>query len=151
MKDGARYKLLYEETIKHLSRLRNAFEKLSKVGMPLNREKVLSILEDDELTAYLDQIAYRFSKIQDNLGKLLRLYLSAKGENVDNLTMIDVLNLAERYELGIDKEKWFELRELRNLIVHEYESMAHKIADTLNKIHSELDYLVMLMERIEEI
>ncbi len=151
MKDGERYKLLYEETMKHLSRLRNAFEKLSKVGMPLNREKVLSILEDDELTAYLDQIAYRFSKIQDNLGKLLRFYLLAKGENVDNLTMIDVLNLAERYELGIDKEKWFELRELRNLIVHEYESMAQKIADTLNKIHSELDYLVMLMKRIEEI
>ena len=64
--------------------------------------------------------------------------------------MIDVLNLAERYGLGIDKEKWFELRELRNLIVHEYETMAQKIADTLNRIYSELDYIVMLMKRVEE-
>ncbi len=48
--------------------------------------------------------------------------------------MIDVLSLSERYNLGINKEKWFELRELRKLIVHEYESQTEKIAETINRI-----------------
>ncbi len=62
--------------------------------------------------------------------------------------MIDVLNLSERYNLGINKEKWFELRELRNLIVHEYESQTGKIAETINRIYDELGYLKGLLDKL---
>jgi len=144
-----RYKILYEETSKHIKRLRSAFNNLkSKAGFPLDSAKVESILKDDKLVPFLDQIAYRFSKIQDNLGKLIRMYMFLKGENVENLTMIDVLNLSERYNLGINKEKWFELRELRNLIVHEYESQTEKIAETINRIYNELSYLDRLLDKL---
>ncbi len=105
-------------------------------------------MRDDKLVAFLDQIAYRFSKIQDNIGKLIRLYLFLKGESVESLPMLDVLNLAERYNLGVDKQRWFELRELRNLIVHEYEAQTQKMAETLNRIHGELSYLKSLMEKL---
>ncbi|NPA41728.1 MAG: hypothetical protein GXO18_05570 [Aquificae bacterium] len=148
MKLEERYEHLYTETQKHISRLKGAYKHLQQVGMPLNANKVREILQGD-LVAYLEQIAYRFSKVQDNLGKLVRLYLSIKGENVDNLTMIDVLNLAERYQLGIDKIKWFELRELRNTIVHEYEDRTENIAHAINKIHDQLPYLENLLKRLK--
>ncbi len=149
MNSEDRYSFLYEETSKHIKRLRSAFDNLkSEVGFPLDGAKVENILKDEKLVPFLDQIAYRFSKIQDNLGKLIRMYMFLKGENVENLTMIDVLNLSERYNLGINKEKWFDLRELRNLIVHEYESQTEKIAETINRIYSELSYLDRLLDKL---
>ena len=62
--------------------------------------------------------------------------------------MIDVLNLSERYKLGINKEKWFELRELRNLIVHEYESQTERIAEIINRIYNELSYMKGLLDKL---
>ena len=144
-----RYKKSYEETKKHLKRLEKAFEILSSKNLlPLDSKKVEKILDNEYLTAILDQIVYRYSKLQDSLSKLIRSYLYLKGENVENLTMVDVLNKAEKFELGINKEKWFKLRELRNILVHEYEDENFKIAETLNKIHSELEYFENLLERL---
>ncbi len=62
--------------------------------------------------------------------------------------MIDVLNLSERYNLGINKEKWFELRELRNLIVHEYESQTERMAEIINRIYNELSYMKGLLDKL---
>ena len=149
MNSEGRYKILYEEINKHMKRLRSAFDNLkNEVGFPLDGATVENILKDDKLVPFLDQIAYRFSKIQDNLGKLIRMYMFLKGENVENLTMIDVLNLSERYKLGINKEKWFELRGLRNLIVNEYESQTEKIAEIINRIYNELSYLKGLLDKL---
>ncbi len=132
-----------------MERIESAFGNLEcEIDFPLDRVKVENILKDDKLVPFLDQIAYRFSKIQDNLGKLIRMFLFLKGENVENLTIIDVLNLSERYNLGINKEKWFELRELRNLIVHEYESQTERIAETINRIYDELGYLKGLLDKL---
>jgi len=84
-------------------------------------EKVTKLTGSDESVAILDQIAYRFTKLQESLGKLIRLYLWLKGEDVENLPMVDVINLADRYGLGATEKWWFRLRTLRNSIVHEYE------------------------------
>lgn len=144
-----RYELLYSETLKHLKRLDHAFGKLKDLkGLPLTHEKVSEILQDEDLTAVLDQIAYRFSKIQDNLGKLLRLYLWLKGESVENIPMIDVVNLAERYGINISEDRWFRLRALRNALVHEYETQTAKIAQTINDIYDELNYLKGLVRSL---
>ena len=141
--------MLYEETRKHMERIESAFGNLEcEIGFPLDRVKVENILKNDKLVPFLDQIAYRLSKIQDNLGKLIRMFLFLKGENVENLTMIDVLNLSERYNLGINKEKWFELRELRNLIVHKYESQTERIAEIINRIYNELSYMKGLLDKL---
>jgi uncharacterized protein with HEPN domain len=145
-----KYLFLYEEITKHLQRLERAFTNLNNtLGLPLTAEKVEKILSDDILSSFLDQIAYRFSKIQDSLGKLIRSYLFLKGENVENLTMIDVLNYAEKYNLKINKEKWFELRELRNAITHEYERELSKVAETINKIYEEIEYLRNIVESLK--
>ncbi|MEO2067884.1 MAG: hypothetical protein ABGX27_00010 [Desulfurobacteriaceae bacterium] len=104
----------------------------------------------------LDQIAYRFSKLQDSLGKLFRVYLSLKGENVYHLPMLDVVNLLEKFGFDISPEKWFELKNIRNAIAHEYEDDYERIAQTVNKIYMELPYLKKLfgqlsIENVEDI
>jgi uncharacterized protein with HEPN domain len=63
--------------------------------------------------------------------------------------MIDVLNYAEKYNLKINKEKWFELRELRNAITHEYERELSKVAETINKIYEEIEYLRNIVESLK--
>ena len=86
-----RYEKYYTEAQKHLDRLNFAFQALKDNGLfPLDSVKVERILQDYSLTAILDQIVYRYSKLQDILAKLIRSYLYLKGENVENLTMVDV-------------------------------------------------------------
>ena len=144
-----RFDKYYTEAKKHLDRLSFAFSVLQDNELfPLNSRNVEAVMQDYKLTAVLDQIVYRYSKLQDVLAKLIRNYLYLKGENVENLTMVDVLNVAEKFGIGISKEKWFELRELRNILVHEYEDEKEKIAQTLNRIYQELDYLEKLLRRL---
>ncbi|WP_245596349.1 hypothetical protein [Sulfurihydrogenibium subterraneum] len=145
------YRQTYQETQKHIDRLKNAFNTLKDKGfLPLDEEKIDTILEDDYLLAILDQIVYRFSKLQDSLAKLVKSYLYIKGENVENLTMVDILNKLEKLELGITKEKWFELRELRNILVHEYEDEKYKIAKTFNKIYDEINFFENFLGKLKD-
>jgi len=145
-----RHKKLYNEIKKHLKRLEYAFDELQKKNyLPLTAEKVKEILQMEELVPILDQITYRYSKTQETLGKLIRSYLYLKGENVENLPIIDVINMASKYGIEINKERWFELRELRNMLVHEYEDETQNIADTLNRIFNELKLLKKLTEQLK--
>lgn len=54
----------------------------------------------------LDTIAYRFSKLQESIGKLLRIYLFIQGEETERLFMKDIINLAEKRGLSINWGKW---------------------------------------------
>lgn len=64
-------------------------------------------------------MSYRFGKLQDSAGRLSRLTLDALGEEVYELTFIDVLNRAEKLGILDSAKDWLILRELRNLITHE--------------------------------
>ena len=71
-----RYKKSYKEAEKHLEKLKVAFEILKSENLlPLDREKIEIILNDKYLTAFLDQIVYRYSKLQYILSELIRSYL----------------------------------------------------------------------------
>ncbi len=138
------------EIKKHLLRLENAFKKLAEAtSLPLTPEQVEKLLADETMVAILDQIVYRFSKLQDTLGKTLRLFLSLKGENVENLTMIDVINLAQKRGIDINPDTWFEIRELRNLLTHEYEEEHEEIANVLNTIYQKISYFHHLFNQLE--
>ncbi|WP_457642988.1 hypothetical protein, partial [Persephonella sp.] len=144
-----KYKTYYKEANKHLEKLEKAFKKLQDFGyLPLDKKNVQTILENDDLVPILDQIIYRYSKLQETLGKLIRAYLYLKGENVENMPIIDVINMASKYGIELDKEKWFELRELRNMLVHEYEDELFKIANTLNKILQEMNLIKKVVEQM---
>lgn len=83
--------------------------------------------------AFADQIIYRFSKAQDSMGaKLFKAYMLAQGSNVDRPFM-DILNTLEKLNI-LEVDEWFELREIRNEIAHDYEDNKTLAVDILNSI-----------------
>ncbi len=138
------------ECKKHIKRLDYAFNKLhNNFEHPLNTENIIEIVEDDALVESLDQITYRFSKLQDSIGRLFRCFLINKGENIENMTMIDIINLLEKIGINIDSNEWFELREIRNIIAHEYEDESEKIAGVINRINEKRDNFKEILEVID--
>ena len=129
------------ESYKHFSRLENAFEALKKnYFFPISTDNFKIILENIEHLAYSDQIIYRFSKLQDCMGaKLFKSVLLYQGENV-NKPFLDILNQLEIIDI-INVDEWFEIRDLRNEIAHDYEDndeMAINILNTIYKLKTDL-------------
>ena len=114
----------------------------------MTSEDLIRLRQDLNALSLLDSIAYRFSKLQKTLGKILRLYLAYQGEDVEELFMRDVINLAEKRGLPINWSKWVKLRILRNILIHEYEDDSQLIAETLNQIQSLLEDLKSLIEKL---
>ena len=146
-----RFQKLLSEEKRHLKRLKEAYETFGSLGysLPLSGKDVKELLTSREGTMALDQIAYRFSKLQDSLGKLLKTSLFLLGENVERLPMVDVVNAAGKIGFPVSEEKWFELMSLRNLIAHEYEEETDKIAELINGIFRKLKNLENLIQYIE--
>ncbi len=120
---------------KHFSRLENAFNALKKqYQFPINMDDFKIILDSIEYLAYSDQIIYRFSKLQDCMGaKLFKSLLLYEGENV-NKPFLDILNQLEIIDI-INVDEWFEIRDLRNEIAHDYEDNDEIAINILNIIY----------------
>jgi len=134
-----------EESYKHLSRLESALGALEKVYVfPLGTDDFVTMTNQAQYLAYSDQSIYRFSKLQDCMGaKLFRSVLLYQGENV-NKPFLDLLNRLESMDI-IDVDEWFEIRDLRNEIAHDYDAnddTARNLLNTLYKIKSELKHIL---------
>lgn len=123
------------ESYKHLLLIENAFKVLSQnYTFPITNNEFKLILENIEHLAYTDQIIYRFSKLQDCMGaKLFKSVLLYEGENV-NRPFLDILNQLEAIDI-INIDKWFEIRDLRNEIAHDYEDNDEIAINILNTIY----------------
>lgn len=139
------------ESNKHLSRLQNAIKALEgSYIFPLSAEKFKSILESVEHLAYSDQIIYRFSKLQDCMGaKLFKSVLLYEGENV-NKPFLDILNQLEAIDI-INVDEWFEIRDLRNEIAHDYEDNDEIAINILNAIYKLKSDLKETLDAIEKL
>jgi len=75
---------------------------------------------DSERLRILDQLLFRFSKLQDALGlRLIPATLAVLSEPFEEWPMIDRLNRLEK--LGfIEVDDWLRWREIRNRLAHEY-------------------------------
>lgn len=139
------------ESNKHLNRLQNAIKALEESYIfPLSAENFKSILESVEHLAYSDQIIYRFSKLQDCMGaKLFKSVLLYEGENV-NKPFLDILNQLEAIDI-INVDEWFEIRDLRNEIAHDYEDNDEIAINILNTIYKLKSDLKETLDAIEEL
>jgi len=69
----------------------------------------------------LDQFAYRYTRLQDDMGqRLLPAVLRALGEDVASLPAIDRFNRLEQLGWLPSAEEWVDLRRIRNEFTHEY-------------------------------
>ena len=135
-----------------MQRLDNACEQIqNKYTFPLDTNKFKKILKSTEFLAYCDQIIYRFSKLQDYMGaKLFKSVLLSQGENI-NKPFLDLLNNLEKIDV-VNVDEWFEIRDLRNDIAHDYsndEAHAIKMINTIYTLKKELSNILIAIDKLQ--
>ncbi len=129
------------ECNQHKQKIEQAAKRLESL-MPLDilRYEKLSIEEG----SFIDQMIFRFSKLQDTMGeKLFPTLLEIFGEEVKSKSFIDRLNRIE--ELGIvDKNEWMRLRRDRNEIAHEYSFNKDEVVLGINSIYQAQNRLLAI-------
>lgn len=129
-----------------------AYEKVNSLA-PFSKEQIEKLRHED--IAHLDQLIYRFTKLQDAIRqKLFKSVLQSLDEQVSNKAAIDIFNRLEQLGIIEDYEKWKELRELRNELAHEYEEDLNETAEKLNSLikrKSDLEnYLNAIIDYLED-
>ena len=129
----------------HKQRLLGAKSHLRPI-MPLDVDRYAAI--DDVQMGFVDQMIFRFSKLQDTLGeKIFPALLALHGEPVKKMTFIDRLNRLEELEL-VDKNVWMGLRKARNEVAHEYSFNQEEVVDGINLIFDRVDLLLNIYRKI---
>jgi len=107
-----------QECHQHQMRLHKAWEEA--INFPAIKDHTAQELTEDQIRT-LDQLVFRFGKLQDAIGaRLLPALLQILQEWNDSEAFIDKLNKAEKLGLLPSAEQWLLLRELRNQTAHEY-------------------------------
>ena len=132
---------------KHLLRLKSSLKAL-QATIPIDTEKYRALSEQE--ISFIDQMSYRFGKLQDVTGSLLRVMLIILGEDIENAPFIDVLNRTEKLGIIDDAQEWIMLRELRNILTHEYSDNDDEIAKGINKLFEISKRLCEIYEKIKE-
>lgn len=143
-RDDAFSEKLYECN-KHVEKLNDAKDYLKSI-MPLSVEEYLKI--DKIQSSFIDQLNFRFSKLQDTIGEsILKGILIKSKENVEKMTFLDILNRLEKLDI-LDKNIWLELREVRNEIAHEYSFNQDEVVDNINLIYNKIDELISVYQEL---
>jgi hypothetical protein len=135
------------ECNKHKIRIEKSYAKVKEI-FPLSAPRYQS-LNDDEIEA-IDQYLFRFSKLQDTLGKrVFRMIVSEYEDNINELTFLDILNRLEKIGLLDDVNIWKKLRDVRNDISHQYDDEPQEMAEALNNIFAYKTELISIFDKIE--
>jgi hypothetical protein len=123
----------------HKRRIDYALERL-KGRFPLSGGDWQNL--DDETVADIDQLLFRYSKLQDAVGqRLFPAILLLGGEFIDEETFIDKLNRLEKLGAIPSAEQWLQLRQIRNRMTHEYPDAPERNAQNVNQVVDSLTTL----------
>ena len=136
MNDLARTKLdsAIRECDAHIGKLERGQGLLAEF-FPLTARAFRSL--DESRLEHIDQFIYRFSKLQDAMGK--RLFPTLYGlleEDESPRPFIDILTRLEKLGVITDAEDWQVLRNIRNTIAHEYpgaSTNSHRVESVVRK------------------
>jgi len=130
----------------HNSRMKSALGRLSDC-FPLTESRFRDLTEDE--VSYTDQLILRFLKLQDLMGqKLFNQILLILQEDYSERPMLDIINRLEQLRILDSAEKWIELREVRNLITHDYPHLMAELVEGLNQLSVKSKELSNLFENI---
>ena len=135
----------------HAKALKEALEDLEP-----NKKVILSQLEDlDKKTRrILDQFAYRFTRLQDDMGNmLLPAILNNLAEDIQSMAAIDRFNRLEQLKWLQSSEEWLELRRVRNEFTHDYpehsSERSSKLREAIRVAHRLLEIFEEISSRIQ--
>jgi Fe2+ or Zn2+ uptake regulation protein len=118
MTSKERLSAILRECDAHALRLTQARTRCVAI-FPLSSDSYAS-LSDDQVRD-IDQMVYRFTKLQDALGaKLFPAILSVLREDAASRTVYDMLSELEKAGAIHSAEDWIAMRETRNQLAHDY-------------------------------
>lgn len=113
-----------------MSKLKEIFKSLDKMIENGNKDYSDIIVADlnevffgnYENQRLINSFLFNFSKIQDKIGSKLFKYVLLELKEINDYTipMKDVVNILEKLEIIESADDWDKLREIRNILSHEY-------------------------------
>lgn len=98
-------------------------------------DDIAALETNEDLAERVEAFIGRFSRLQDTLGdKLIPALLAYLGDRPASL--LDNLDRAERLGWIGKADRWMELRDLRNKMIHEYMEDPFILVDALNAGHA---------------
>lgn len=103
-----------------------------------------------ENTRIVNSFLFNFSKLQDKIGSKLFKQVLYELREIDNLSipMIDVLNILEKLEI-INKKEWDSLRDIRNLLAHEYPFCVSERVENINIVLESYEVLKNIYGKLQ--
>ena len=136
-----------KECEQHRAHLQSAW--LEAVDFPALKTEAKDYTLTDSQIRTLDQLIFRFGKLQDAIGtRLLPTLLQLLQEWQENEAFLDKLNRAEKLGLLYSVDQWQRLRELRNQITHEYPDNPEAIIIGLRRLVAHVPILLEMHEQI---
>jgi hypothetical protein len=144
MKEAAlplkRLKALVRECRIHSRRMMRAYQ-ISAALFPLSAGKYAALTDED--VEHIDQLIYRFSKLQDAMGeRLFPTVLEYLGEEGRRLPFLDALNRLEALGVIKSAEAWLVLRRIRNEVAQDYSDEAEESCSYLNGFREQVTTLL---------
>jgi hypothetical protein len=116
----------------HLLRIARSRRLLMSI-FPLDPAKLAGL--DDEQVEHIDQLIFRFSKLQDAMGTRLYPSIYVLIESDDSpRPFLDILSRLEKYGIVRDAAVWQFFRNLRNNFAHDYPENPEQSAASLNTL-----------------
>jgi hypothetical protein len=123
----------------HAEALQDALQDIQLRAMGLDDYTHLN-KEDRRL---LDQFAYRYTRLQDDMGvKLVPAVLKALGEDVAPMSALDRFARLEQLGWLASADEWQTLRQIRNQFAHDYPDNAH---DRFERLQAAIGAATQLM------
>lgn len=81
--------------------------------------------------------------------KLFPLILEGLQEDVETLPFIDILSKIEKLGLIESSNQWLTLREIRNVVTHEYPFQLDQLIEGLNQINEQIEMLIKIWNTLK--
>ena len=119
------------------------------------RQRALNAAELERLSKedrrLLDQFAYRYTRLQDDMGaRLMPAALRAMGEEITSMPMLDRLNRLEQLGWLPSADEWTTLRRIRNEFTHDYPETTAERFDRLQLVLASAHRLLEILTEIDQ-
>lgn len=125
-----------KECDSHISKIIRARE-LLKDCFPLS-ERIFSNLGEEKIE-HMDQLIYRFTKLQDSMGlRLLPSLYEYIEKDYTPKPFLSILKRLEQLEIIPGADVWQFFRNLRNNLAHDYPESIRQTVETLNTLYENI-------------
>lgn len=132
----------------HGAKIIDAKAHISKL-FPVDKNTMTNLSKIDFL--WIELLVSRFGKLQDILGaKIIPLFFEEHQTNIQNMTMLDIINLCEKVGIIKNAALWKEMRSIRNHVESEYPDHPELIALYLNQLYDLIPELLSILDNIEK-